>query len=219
MLFETRDFVHRVYGVPLYYNEYSSFHQQPSPEYSPPYDFMMAKLSTQISPLTLTPPISPISPSVEQQSRRSSVIMKVENCQIMPAIDDNSEPTHVCRWESCYRWVLQLSRLITSNNGTKENEFLPLTEFSSHWKNWRIMLVLHTARSEVTICISASGKVVCDQSGDSMRDTKCWFTAGLTRRRSPTSVPILDAVKLSQEPKILKFTSGKSTSSRVAFLS
>lgn len=108
MLFEPKDYVHRVNGVPLYYNGltttlYPSAHfeyqpQSPSPPYTS-YDVLMSKLPARTSPLMLTPPISPLP---EQQSRRDSVIMKVENCQVIPAAGGNSEQ-HVCRWENCYR--------------------------------------------------------------------------------------------------------------------
>jgi hypothetical protein len=59
------------------------------------------------SPLiTLTPPLSPFNSSNagDQSRRRGSVIMKVENCQITPA-NDNQQISidHVCRWENCYR--------------------------------------------------------------------------------------------------------------------
>lgn len=105
MLFESNA-IHRVNGAPLYYHELKSLQAAPyeylpqsTPDASPPYtnyDFLMSKLSTQLSPLTLTPPISP-SPQSERQIR-GSVIMKVENCQIIPANDQQ-----VCRWENCYR--------------------------------------------------------------------------------------------------------------------
>lgn len=109
MLFEPKDYVRRVNGVPLYYNGltttlYPSAHfeyqpQSPSPPYTN-YDVLMSKLPARTSPLMLTPPISPLP---EQQTRRDSVIMKVENCQVIPATDSEQ---HVCRWENCYRWVL-----------------------------------------------------------------------------------------------------------------
>lgn len=106
MLFEPKDYVRRVNGVPLYYNGltttlYPSAHfeyqpQSPSPPYTN-YDVLMSKLPARTSPLMLTPPISPLP---EQQTRRDSVIMKVENCQVIPATDSEQ---HVCRWENCYR--------------------------------------------------------------------------------------------------------------------
>lgn len=111
--------VHRVNGIPLYYNALGPFvhhasslydyHTLSTPYASPPYtkyDFLMSKITSQNSPLTLTPPISPL-PVKQQESRRGSVIMKVENCQIVPVIDvDLNE--HVCRWTNCYRWEFWL---------------------------------------------------------------------------------------------------------------
>lgn len=116
MLIDTNEYVHRVNGIPLYYNGLTPFLHQAAtslydyralstPNASPPYanyDFLMSKIASQNSPLTLTPPISPL-PFKEQQSRRSSVIMKVENCQIVPAIDVEQTEEHICRWQHCYR--------------------------------------------------------------------------------------------------------------------
>lgn len=129
MRFDTVEYIHRVNGTPLYYNgltpflDYHRYHPVPnlfvdlqghslpetSPEASPPYtqnDVLMSKITPQNSPLTLTPPISPL-PVIEQQTRRGSVIMKVENCQIIPAQEGNESQLinieHVCRWVGCYR--------------------------------------------------------------------------------------------------------------------
>ena len=122
MLIDTNEYiVHRVNGIPLYYNgltflNHPSYYDfQPSPEASPPYsnyDFLMSKITSHHvnSPLTLTPltpPISPLPEQQQQQARRSSVIMKVENCQIIPANEGNESQLvsveNVCRWENCYR--------------------------------------------------------------------------------------------------------------------
>lgn len=118
MLIDTNEYVHRVNGIPLYYNGLGSLvhHAVPSlydcyalstPNTSPlhtSYDFLMSKIASQNLPPTLTPPISP-QPMKDQQSRRSSVIMKVENCQIVPASEFEQQTTeHVCRWKHCYRY-------------------------------------------------------------------------------------------------------------------
>lgn len=118
MLIEN-EFVHRVNGIPLYYivdrssqvlhqctaTKYD-FHVQASITATPPYtphDFLMSKVAPTNSPFTLTPPISPL-PEKEQFTRRESVIMKVENCQIITANEGSNSLLHVCRWENCYRW-------------------------------------------------------------------------------------------------------------------
>jgi hypothetical protein len=111
--------IHRVNGAPLYYgltpitHQYLPFtpiciYDYHAPDSSPPYtnfDFLMSKITSQHpvhSPLTLTPPISPL--PLPEQTKRSSVIMKVENCQIIPTNDDDeSRLEHVCRWENCYK--------------------------------------------------------------------------------------------------------------------
>lgn len=116
MLIHTNEYIHRVNGIPLYYNGLAPFLHHPSATYfdyhvlstpnaSPPYtnyDPLMSKAASQNSlPLTLTPPISPL-PLSEGQTRRESVIMKVKNCQIFPAKDANHDQ-HICRWEHCFR--------------------------------------------------------------------------------------------------------------------
>lgn len=125
LIMDSNEYLHRVNGVPLYYNGLTPFlHHQASPFYeyqtlsppnaSPPYtqyDFLMSKITSRNSPLTLTPPNSPLPAGLvvnDQQSRRSSVIMKVENCKIVPAIEVNGDQQlHVCHWngntENCYR--------------------------------------------------------------------------------------------------------------------
>lgn len=102
MLIDANDYICRVNGAPLYYNGLRHHPVYSSPD-TPPYtnyDFLMSKLAAH-TPLPLTPPISPL-PVSEQQTIRGSVIMKVENCQIVPAGEGNVEQ-HVCRWENCYR--------------------------------------------------------------------------------------------------------------------
>lgn len=120
------DYIHRVNGIPLFYNPSSGgFRTSISPYLlyatpSPPCDFTMTSEITQQSPqslsppliITLTPPLSPSSSTVgssnnDQSQRRGSVIMKVENCQITPCANDTQTQQisidHVCRWENCYR--------------------------------------------------------------------------------------------------------------------
>lgn len=126
MIIDTNtDYIHRVNGIPLFYNpsgsnSSGSFNSLPlyslyaTP--SPPCDFIMTSENTQesLSPpliITLTPPLSPSSSTVcgsnnnDQSQRRGSVIMKVENCQITPCANDTQQISidHVCRWENCYR--------------------------------------------------------------------------------------------------------------------
>ena len=118
------DYIHRVNGIPLFYNPkgsnsgdsfnlnlpYTLYASTPSP----PCDFMMtSKITQSLSPplITLTPPLSPTSSTAggsknDQSQRRSSVIMKVENCQITPCANETQQQIsidHVCRWENCYR--------------------------------------------------------------------------------------------------------------------
>ncbi|KAG5676979.1 hypothetical protein PVAND_006770 [Polypedilum vanderplanki] len=117
MLIDTSEYIHRVNGVPLFYYQ---------PYATPPYcdTLMTSKIvppSTEsLSSLTpLTPPLSPNLNSPQfatngNQSRRGSVIMKVENCQIIPA--NESPPNlinidHVCRWENCYKYFNTLEKL------------------------------------------------------------------------------------------------------------
>ena len=114
MLINTNEYIHRVNGIPLYYNGLAPFihtvthyeyHALSTPNASPPYtsyDFLMSKAASQNPlPLTLTPPISPV-PLADEQTRRESVIMKVENCQIIPA-KESIDDQHICRWEECFR--------------------------------------------------------------------------------------------------------------------
>lgn len=117
MLIDTNtDYVQRVNGVPLYYyySGVSYYHPYATP---PPYDTKTSLMTSKIippesclSPITLTPPLSPnlnlgTSTNVVSgdQSRRGSVIMKVENCQIIPANERQISVEHVCRWENCYK--------------------------------------------------------------------------------------------------------------------
>lgn len=117
------EYIHRVNGIPLFYNPNGSNSGDSFNSYtlyattpSPPCDFMMtSKITPQsLSPpliMTLTPPLSPTSSTVgasknDQSQRRSSVIMKVENCQITPCANETQQPIsidHVCRWVGCYR--------------------------------------------------------------------------------------------------------------------
>jgi hypothetical protein len=114
MLIDNREHIHRVNGIPLYYNglihQPTAFYEFLAPS-SPPYTnydllMSMSKFGPQSSSLTLTPPISPLpvadTQPQQQSPRRGSVIMKVENCQIMPAKAASADQ-HICRWESCYR--------------------------------------------------------------------------------------------------------------------
>lgn len=123
MKIDVNEYIHRVNGIPLYYNGvafvdyhrppiptlYDAFHTQTTPDASPPYasyEFLMSKIAPHHSPLTLTPPISPLP---EPPARRGSVIMKVENCQVIHATTLRSSESqvvkieNVCRWENCYR--------------------------------------------------------------------------------------------------------------------
>lgn len=126
MLIDTsQDYLCRVNGIPLYYSQTNTFLKGFSPisQYSPyatpspPCDTSMTSKIVpsprNLSPsplITLTPPLSPFNSSNatttggDQSRRRSSVIMKVENCQITPA-NENQQISidHVCRWENCYR--------------------------------------------------------------------------------------------------------------------
>lgn len=111
-MFDSTEYIHRVNGIPLYYNGLRTpyLHHSGillydnhllSPDSSPPYsnyDFLMSKIA---SPLTLTPPLSPTSEIPLDTTKRESVIMRVENRQVIPATEDIIE--HVCRWENCYR--------------------------------------------------------------------------------------------------------------------
>lgn len=117
MLINTTEYIHRVNGIPLYYSGLAPFLHHPSatfydyhalatPQVSPSYtnnDFLMSKAAPQNSlPITLTPPISPLPLSLsEEQTRRESVIMKVENFQIIPAKTRSDQ--QICRWENCFR--------------------------------------------------------------------------------------------------------------------
>lgn len=125
----SQDYIYRVNGIPLYYSsstipvntyfkEFCTIPQySPYATPSPPCDTSMTSKiipsqHNSLSPpplITLTPPLSPFNTSnaittSSNQSRRGSVIMKVENCQITPA-NDNQQISidHVCRWENCYR--------------------------------------------------------------------------------------------------------------------
>jgi hypothetical protein len=112
MVIETEDYIQSINGVPLYYY-YSGLPYHPYA--TPPYETSKTLLMTSkiippsLSPITLTPPLSPnlslgTSTNVGDQSRRGSVIMKVENCQILPANETQIiSIEHVCRWENCYK--------------------------------------------------------------------------------------------------------------------
>lgn len=121
MKIDVNEYIHRVNGIPLYYNGvafvdyhrppaptlYDAFHTQSTPDASPPYasyDFLMSKIAPHHTQLTLTPPVSPIT---TEPARRGSVIMKVENCQVIRTSESSdSQPVsveNVCRWNNCYR--------------------------------------------------------------------------------------------------------------------
>ena len=114
MVVDSSDYVYKVNGVPLYYNFSGLSYYYHHPYESPPYDdtkatLMTSKIIQTADLLPITPPLSPnislgTSTNVNDQSRRrSSVIMKVENCQILPANETQISIEHVCRWESCYK--------------------------------------------------------------------------------------------------------------------
>ncbi|XP_070491298.1 zinc finger protein GLIS2 homolog isoform X2 [Chironomus tepperi] len=100
-------------GLPYYH---------PPPYATPPHETSKTLLMTSkiippsLSPITLTPPLSPnlnlgTTTNVGDQSRRGSVIMKVENCQILPANETQISIEHVCRWENCYKFFDSLEKL------------------------------------------------------------------------------------------------------------
>lgn len=109
------DYIHRVNGVPLFYSGLDTRnHSHATLPYN---DLLMASKfvrteSENLLSITLTPPLSPNSNFASayqplSTSRRASVIMKVENFQIVPI--NESQPInmiaidHVCRWENCYK--------------------------------------------------------------------------------------------------------------------
>lgn len=115
MVIDTEDYIQSINGVPLYYYYSGLPYYHPPPYATPPYETSKTLLMTSkiippsLSPITaLTPPLSPnlslgTSTNVSDQSRRGSVIMKVENCQILPANETQISIEHVCRWENCYK--------------------------------------------------------------------------------------------------------------------
>ena len=145
MLIDPNEYIHRVNGIPLYYNgltpipyhpAFISFH--PTPAASPPpyknYGFLMSKFtSPQNTPLTLTPPISPVP---EPQLRRGSVIMKVENCQIFPTNEVTESPIisveHCCKWQNCYKQVDFLITKLSFNESTSTKKKVFYVTHSFH---------------------------------------------------------------------------------------